>query len=196
VWSSKDLALIIILASTSFVYSILLVQLPNLITGIVGLNYFFIFGHGIIISLSFLIYNGKRWRFALQSTLLSLLLIPTFAMGTPFDVLARMPMLLAGLLEDLIFNSFHQVFKTNNKLMWWGIFVALFGVSLNLALTFLNMHLFYSPEALSSFVSVVTLLSPVIILESAIGGYIGYKVFERVTQSKFLDQTVNPEKPF
>jgi hypothetical protein len=185
VWSSKDLALIIILAATSFVYSILLVQLPNLITGVVGLNYFFIFGHGIIISLSFLIYNGKRWRFAFQSTLLSLLLIPTFSMGAPFDVLARMPMLLAGFLEDLIFNSFHQIFKTNNKLMWWGIFVALFGVLLNLALTFLNMYLFYSPEALASFVTVITLLSPVVIVESVIGGYIGYEVFERIKKTNY-----------
>jgi hypothetical protein len=196
VWSSKELALIVILASTGFVYSLLLVQLPNLITGVVGLNYFFIFGHGIIISLSFLIYNGKRWRFTFQATLLALLLIPTFSMGAPFDVLARMPMILSSFLGDLVFNSLHQIFKTNNKLMWWGIFAALFGISLNLGLTFLNLYLFYLPESLTSFVSVVTLLSPVILVESAIGGYIGYKVFKRITQSKLLDQTVNPEKPF
>ena len=185
VWSSKDLTLIIILAATSFVYSMLLVQLPNLITGIVGLNYFFMVGHGIIISLSLLIYNGRRWRFAFQSTLLGLLLIPTFSMGSPFDVLARIPMILAGFLGDLIFNSFHQIFKTNNKLMWWSIFAALFSILLNLTLTFLNMYLFYPPEVLTSFVAVITLLSPVVIIESVIGGYIGYNVFERIKETNY-----------
>lgn len=183
-WSSKELALIIMLAATSFVYSMSIAQLPNLITGIVGLNYFFMFGHGIVISFAFLIYNGKRWRFAFQGTILALLFIPTFAMGTPFDVLARMPMILGGFLGDFIINSFYQNFKAKNKLMYWSILAALFNILLLPILTTLNMYLFYSLEVLTSFVTVVTYLSPVIIIESIIGGYIGYKVFERTRSLK------------
>ena len=183
-WSSKDIALIIVLAATSFAYSMSVAQLPNLITGIVGLNYFFMFGHGIVISFGFLIYNGKRWRVAFQSTILALLFIPTFAMGTPFDILARMPMILAGFLGDFILNSFYQNFKNKNKLMWWSILAALFNILLTPILTTLNMYLFYSPEVFTSFVTVITFLSPVIIIESIVGGYIGYKVFERIERTK------------
>jgi hypothetical protein len=52
------------------------------------------FGHAIVISFALLIYKGKRWRFAFQSIIVAILFIPTFAMGTPFDVLARMPLIL------------------------------------------------------------------------------------------------------
>jgi hypothetical protein len=180
-WTSKDIALIIVLAATSFVYSMLVAQLPNLITGIVGLNYFFMFGHGIVISFALLVYNGKRWRFAFQGTILALLFIPTFAMGTPFDLLARMPMIVGGFLGDLVINSFYQNFKDKNKLMWWSVLGAIFNISILPILTTLNMYLFYSTEVLTSFMTVVTYLSPVIIFEAIVGGYVGYKVFERTS---------------
>jgi len=184
-WSSKDISLIIILATVSFVYSMLIAQLPHIITGIVGLNYFFMIGHAIFVSLSILFYEGRRWRFFFQALLLSMLFIPTFAIGTPFDVLARVPMMIVGFLTDFIFNSVYPQFKRKKKLLWLGIFVAVFNIGLNPIATTLNMYLFYPPEVMNGFVSVITLLSPIIIIETIIGGALGYEVFRRINKVPF-----------
>lgn len=179
-WKSKDVSLILLLAVLSFVYSMLIAQLPTLIVGVVGLNYIFIFGYGILIGLSFLIYKGKKWRFGFQTALLALLMIPTFAMGTPFDVLARLPLIIGGFLSDFIFNSIYNYFCTKKRLKYWAILATLFTIGINLFLTVLNMVLFYPPTVMTSFIHVVSLLSPVIIIEALIGGYIGFVLFNRI----------------
>lgn len=185
-WNSKDIALILLLAVLSFVYSILIAQLPTLIVGVVGLNYIFIFGYGIFISLSFLIYKGKRWRFGFQTALLALLMIPTFAMGTPFDVLARLPLVIVGFLSDFIFNSIYDYFCTKKRLKYWAILATLFTIGINPFLAVLNMVLFYPPIVLGSFIQVVSLLSPVIVIEALIGGYIGFVLFNKVKKTSIF----------
>jgi hypothetical protein len=180
VWSSKDLSLVIFLSVVSFIYTLSIGQLGTLITGIVGLNYFFVVGHAIFISFGLLMYEGRRWRFSLQGAIVGLLFIPTFAAGTPFDVLARMPVLITNLFVDLILNSTYSTFQKSNKLSWWGILGATFAIFLLPFFTVLNMYLFYPPEMLESFVYVVTLLLPVILIEAFIGGYLGFKIYYRL----------------
>ena len=179
-WNSKDVSLIIVLAVLSFVYSLSIAQLPTLIVGVVGLNYIFIIGHGILISLSLLIYKGKRWLFGFQTALLALLMIPTFAMGIPFDVLARFPLVVAGFLSDFIFNSIYAYFCTKKMLNYWAILAALFTIGINPFLTVITMFFFYPPIVMTSFIQLVLLLSPVIIIEALIGGYIGFVLFNKL----------------
>ena len=59
---SRDITLVILLAVVSFVYTVFVGQLGNLLTGIQGLNYLVIIGHMIFISYGFLMYEGRRWR--------------------------------------------------------------------------------------------------------------------------------------
>ena len=181
-WESRDLTLVIFLSVVSYIYALLIGQLAHLITGILGLDYFFIIGHAIFISFGLLIYEGRRWRYFLQSVIVALLFIPTFAAGTPFDVLARMPIIFASLLVDLIFNTIHGIFKKGNKLVWWAILGTISALILLPFFTAVNMYIFYPSELMTLYVNVVTLLLPVIIIESIAGGCLGYKIYERITK--------------
>ena len=58
-------------------------------------------------------------------------------------------------------------------------------MGLNLILKRETRKIFY-PEVVEKFVEVILLLSPVIIVESIAGGYIGYKIFERVKKSECI----------
>ena len=114
-WRSRDLSLVILLAVVSFVYTVFVGQLGNLLTGIQGLNYLFIIGHMIFISFGFLMYEGRRWRLFLQGVLAALLTLTTALSGAPFDPLSKIPMIAVSFLADLIFNSLYGFFKNKNK---------------------------------------------------------------------------------
>ena len=182
-WKSRELAQVILLAVASFIYTVFLGQLGNMITGILGLNYFFIFGHAILISLSFLIYQGRRWRFLLQSTLVAILTLPTFMTGMPFDVLSKWPMIAGAFFADLLLNSLYFFFNKTKKLVFWA-FLAVF-VFLVIAPFFaaLNMFLFYPQQVFTAYVNVYFILFPVTIIEIAIGSYIGHKIYNRINKS-------------
>lgn len=179
-WKSRDLALVIILAVVSFIYSIFVGQLGNLITGIQGFNYLFIVGHAIFISFGFLMYEGRRWRLLLQGVLAALLTLTTYLSGAPFDVLSKMPMIATSFFGDLIFNSFYTFFKNRNRLIWLAILVAVGFVFMLPIFVTLNMFFFYPPEALTMYINVYLLLLPLTIIETVIGGYLGYRIYERV----------------
>lgn len=179
-WSSRDLALVVFISALSFIYAIFVSQLGNLFTGILGLNYIFTVGHAIIIGVALLLYEGRRWRFLFQSILVTLLFIPTYQAGTPFDPLARLPIIINTFFGDLVFNSAYGYFVERNKLVWWVILsVTIFWIC-SPFLFMINMYLFYPPEIFTSFMNVVLLMFPVIVIESIIGGYLGYKIYERV----------------
>lgn len=179
-WESRDLALITILAVVSFIYTIFVGQLGNLITGIQGFNYLFIVGHMIFVSFGFLIYEGRRWRLLFQGILVALITIATHLTGLPFDIVSKIPMILTSFFGDLIFNSVYPFFKKSNRLVWLAILVAIGFVLMLPVFVILNMSLFYSPEALTMYINVYLLLLPVTIIETIIGGYLGYTIYERV----------------
>jgi len=185
-WSSRDLTLVIILAVVSFIYTVLIGQLGNLFTGILGLNYFFIGGHAVFISFGFLMYEGRRWRFLIQSILVALLTLPTHQSGAPFDVLARIPMIASSFIFDLIFNSIYTFFRKRNRLVWWAILVAVVYLLITPFFVALNLFMFYPPEVFTLFMNVVLLMLPVIIIESIAGAYIANKIYRRVRKVQKL----------
>ncbi len=183
-WESRDIALVIILAVISFIYTVFLGQLGNLFTGILGFNYLFIIGHAIIISFSFLIYEGRRWRFLLQSMIVALLTLPTFQSGAPFDLLARAPMIVGSFFADAIFNSLYPYFCLRNKVVLWAILVPVAFLLITPLTMAVNLFLFYTSEAFLLYVNVFLLLLPVTMTEAIIGGFVGYKIFKRIPDGK------------
>ncbi len=179
-WGTRDLTLVILLAVVSFIYTQLIGQLGNLVTGIQGFNYFFIIGHMIFVSFGFLIYGGRRWRLLLQGILAALLTLTTFLSGAPFDIVSKIPMILTSFFGDLIFNSFYSRFENQNKLNWLALLVVIGYMLILPVFVSLNMFLFYPPQALNSYISVYVLLFPVTLIETIIGGYIGYQIYRRV----------------
>jgi len=181
-WSSRDLALVIILAVASFVYTMFVGQLGNMITGILGLNYFFVIGHAIIISLSFLMYQGRRWRFFLQTVIVAFLTLPTFMTGQPFDLLSKWPSIAGGFLIDLIFNSLYSSFVKRKQLLLWAFLSVLVFFIIVPLFAAMNMFLFYPPQVFTTYVSVYFLLFPVTIIELLIGSLIGRQTFTRINK--------------
>ena len=120
---------------------------------------------------------------------MALLTLPTSFLGAPFDMLARIPLILNAIIVDLLFSSNYRFFKSRNKLLWLTIIVSVEYNALNPFFSMLFYFLFYPPPVLAAFIDIVLILLPVIIIESIVGGYIGYKVYERV---KVLHSTVNP----
>ena len=181
-WHSRDLTLVILLAVVSFVYTIFVGQLGNLLTGIQGLNYLFIIGHMIFISFGFLMYEGRRWRLFLQGVLAALLTLTTALSGAPFDPLSKIPMIAVSFFADLIFNSFYGFFKNKNKLIWLAIIVVLGYAFILPVFVIVNMTLFYTPQILNMYLSVYLLLLPVTIVETIMGGLIGTLIYKRVNK--------------
>ena len=182
-WSSKDITRVVILGVVSFVYTVFVGQLGNMLTGILGLNYFFIFGHAIFISFGFLAYEGRRWRFLLQSCIVALLTIPTFMSGLPFDVLARWPMIAGAFFSDLIINSLYTTFSKNNRLFLWAFLAVVVFLIFTPFFVALNMLLFYPREVFTLYINVFFMLLPVTLIETAVGSYIGMKIFRRIQKT-------------
>lgn len=179
-WSSKDVGLIITLAVVSFLYSALIGQLGNLFTGILGFNYLFFWGHAILIAFSFLMYEGRRWRFFSQSIIVALLTLPTYQSGEPFDILARIPMIIVSFLIDILFNTYYSYFKERNKLGLWVIITNIVWMLIIPLLFTVNMSLFYTIQALNNWLNIFFLLLPLTLIEMIVGAFFAYRLYNRL----------------
>lgn len=179
-WTSRDVTLVIMLSVGGFIYSALAGQIGLLLTGIPGVNYFFTVGHAIFVSLGFLLFEGRRWRFFLQTTLFSILTLPTYLMGTPYDILTRMPLILTGFQADLLFNGVYNAFKIRKKIVLWAIVGPIEFFILDPFLRILTYPLFLPQQYTSTFTYVTLILLPIIVIEAATGGYIGWKIYQRL----------------
>ena len=185
-WSSRELALVIVLAILGVLYGVFVLQLGRLLTSIPGLNYLLSVGVAIWISLSFLLFNGKRWRLLATVTIFVLLTIPTYVMGTPYDLVARMPVILIILLIDIIFNSVYA--KSRKKgILRLIIILSIVNLIGDMAFRVMIYPFVYSSNFVTFFYGISLYLLPVVIVEAIIGGYVGYKIFQRIKNLSFFD---------
>jgi hypothetical protein len=143
-------------------------------------------GHAILIGFGLLVYEGRRWRFFSQSFIVALLTLPTFQSGTPFDIFARIPMVVNAFLIDVLFNTFYSYFREKNRLAWW-LAVTNIVWMLTIPIIFvINMTLFYPPQALTNWLTVFFLLLPLTLIEMVVGAYISYKWYKRLKKDDIL----------
>jgi hypothetical protein len=114
VWNSRTLALVTILAVTSFIYSASTVQLTSMMTGIPGLGAIFTIGTVIIFGVAFLLFEGGRWRFFVMTILYNILLLSVLVSRGSFQILRIIPALTATFIQDVLFNSVYGFFKKKN----------------------------------------------------------------------------------
>jgi hypothetical protein len=180
VWDSRDLTLIIVFAALGTVYTVLVTHTAHTITGITGIGFLFIIGYVILISAQLLLFSGRRWRYLASTTIFVILIIPTSFAGAPFDAFARIPVIIAAALLDIIFNSVYGHFEKRNKLLLLTLISA---AAYNLASPYIGLvfnYVFYPAEYVATYASALFFTTPVTIVESIIGGYLGYKVYQRV----------------
>ncbi|MDG6222292.1 MAG: hypothetical protein IAX21_11095 [Candidatus Bathyarchaeota archaeon] len=175
---TRDVTMIIVMAVLQLVISVSIAQMGTLITGIPGTNFLFTILLAIPISFSLLWYEGRRWRIFFQLALFSLISIPTFIGGAPYDPTPRLSSIATAFLIDIFANSSYGFFNKTKKLLWWSLLTS----SIYWVLTpFLKIGvsiIFYSPEFVERFTSVVLGLFPIIIAQAIAGGYIGYKIYK------------------
>ncbi len=166
-----------------FVYTAFVGQVAHMLTGIPGVNYLFTIGNATLISSAFLFFEGRRWRFALNNTLFSLLTLPTYFVSVPFDVIPRIALIINGIQADSVLNTFYEKFSAKKKLLYWSIFCSLESVLIS-PIMFILFYSFYLPNYASAIINIVMLLLPVIIVESLIGGIIGFYVYQRANKTR------------
>lgn len=184
--NSKDLALTLVFAVLNFVFLVLIAQVPYLITGLPGVGYVFNIFYNIIFSFSLLYYEGKRWLFLLQNVifqLLSLVLPGTFA---PTFLVAKIPFLINVIVLDIVFNSLYDFFRKNNNLVWWSILgqVYFWTIQPFLVLLFLSLFNFIEGVSTAWFIPIMSIMLPIMIIEAIVGGYIGFRIYDRFEKAQ------------
>ena len=179
-WNSKDVTLVIFLGIIGLIQGVFIIQMGNVLTGLPGVNYFFSILLAIWISLSFLVFEGRRWRSFLTVLIFIILTIPTYIMGLPYDLSPRIPAILNIFVIDILFNSFYDSFKQRGKLLRWSILLSISFIFLDIVFRVLTYPLFFPAAYISTFLNITTWLTPIILLESVAGGYLGYKIFQRI----------------
>jgi hypothetical protein len=178
-WGSRDVALVILFAVVNVASIYLVGQMAWLVSGIPGSNMIFIITGVIINSVALLMYEGRRWRFLLQTVIFVILIIPTHLVGTPFSILPRIPSIINGIHADILFMTLYGGFKKRNQLRLWVIICMVEFFLVNPLLTGITFSYLFPPEFVETFVTVVIILLPVSITESVIGALIGYRIFQR-----------------
>ncbi len=182
-FTSKDIGLIIVLAVLHFVFTLTIGQLARTITGIPGISYTFTIFHAIITAFSVSIYNGARWRFLFQTTIYTLLIVPTSIGGVPFDLVTKSGLIFNALIVDIVMISFYGLFKEkNHQLVWVTITTTIFWMLNPLFGIAIKSIILFPSDYIANLISTVTLLYPVIIAESIIGAWLGYTIYKRVTK--------------
>jgi len=175
--NSRDIALIIMFSALSFVFNVLIGQVPSLITGIPGIAYAFTIVYSIIQSVAYLMYGGRRWRILAQALLLSLLyflFIPSWTLPVAMATITNM------FIVDLIFNSFHGKFKRDNRLFLWILALQIYSWITHSFIVIPFLLLFIPMAAVMAYFNILTVMLPIIIIEAIAGSYIGYKIYRRV----------------
>jgi len=168
------------LAVMGFVFMVLIGQVPMLITGIPGLAYVFDIVYSILQSVSWLMFEGRRWRIIAQGLLISLLALVVIPVWNPPVAMATITNMF---IVDLVFNSIYGNFERKNKLLQWLILAQVYyWATHSLWILLYSSLLFYPFETLlrTWFIPIMSVMLPIITIEAIPGSYIGYKIYKRV----------------
>ena len=181
---SRDLALIVMFSVVGFVFTILIGQIPQLITGIPGIGYVFTIVHSIIITVAVLMFKGRRWRILGQGILFTMLCSTLGRDASGIFVLIAT--ILNVFILDVVFNSLYKSFRKGNKLVWWAILTQIYYWPAHSILILLISSLYIPINSLLEtwFIPIMSIMLPIIIIEAIAGGFIGYKIYTRVEKTE------------
>jgi len=184
VWNSRDLTLVPLFAVTNVIYIYLVGQMGWLLSGVPGSNMLFIFGSTIILSVSLLMYEGRRWRFMVQNIIFVLLILPTHLVGTPWAIIPRIPSIVNAIHVDILFMSLYGFFKKRDQLKLWSVIAVVEFFVVNQLLTGIVFIFIFPPALAETAINVLLVLLPLSIAQSAIGAIIGHKLYQRTEKIK------------
>jgi hypothetical protein len=174
-------SLIILFGVLSFVFQVIIGQVPHLITGIPGIGFAFTIIYSIIQSVAWLLFDGRRWRIlglGLLSNLLAVLFIsswtPPVAMATTVN----------SLIVDLIFNQIYGSFQRKNKQRLWIILAQVYYWATQSVWTVLFYSLFVPLDEviINWVIPIMPLMFPIMVVEALVGSNIGYNLYRKVNK--------------
>lgn len=174
------------MAVLGLVSTALIAQMAGLISGIPGANYVFTIILAVQTTISFLLYEGRKWRFFVQFSIFTLLILPTYLGGTPFAVQTRIHFIIAAFVADLVINSFYKSAVRNGRIKLWSVLGSLMFWVILPFFGLLILPFFVPLDTIALFANAVLLLLPVIIIESVAGGYLGYRIFLRLKKDRLV----------
>ena len=172
----------------SFLYAFFVRQTAFLLTGILGITYILSIGHSILYSLALLLYDGKRWLILFQGSLITFLVVPTLSVGGSLSLLSSLPLMINAIQGDILSTTVYGLFKRRNQLKLWTTLMTTEFCLLSPFLNIITYYLFYPPEVVTSYIAIIQIMLPIIILESVVGAVIGYQVFERVKTTRLVNR--------
>jgi hypothetical protein len=107
--------------------------------------------------------------------------MPTSIGGVPFDLVTKSGLIFNALVVDITMISVYGLFK-EKKLLWVMIATTLFWMLNPLFGITIKSLILFPPDYIAHLISTVTLLYPVIIVESIFGALVGYTLYKRVTK--------------
>jgi hypothetical protein len=183
-WSSKDVAFIVLFSVLTFINFSTVVQFITVATGIPGIIYCIDIGGAIIFGVSFLMYEGRRWRVLAQGLLILLLgFYSSYSGNVELYLITLFPWIVRLLIADVVFNSLYGRFKARNRLLLLSVLTVtfFFGAGPFLTVLFLSFFPVFFPSAvLTPIMTTIILMFPVIIALSLAGGYLGFKIYKQV----------------
>ena len=187
-WNTKDLCLVATLAAIGYVSAALIGQMGYILTGLRGVNSIFTLIFAIQTGFALLMYEGRRWRFFIQISIFTVLIIPTNYGSPAFDIIGKMSFMIAGFFTDIVACSVYQHFKKMQKIKYWTVLTGgLLFWSVQLTAGLAKNIFFYSSQA--GIVFILIILSPLVVVESLIGSYMSYKIYDRIHNKKTTGTT-------
>jgi hypothetical protein len=182
-WSSRDVALIITFAVLGFINFAAVLQTFSLLTGIPGIVYGVDIIGATLSTVGFLLFEGRRWRRTVMGFLMFSIALP-LNIGSSYDVITRIPIILKMFISDVVFNSFYGYFERQGKLPWLAVFQSVTFFTTSPFFDILFFSFFVPFETLTPLLNLVFIMLPLIIGLSVTGGYFGYKIYRRVDKLK------------
>jgi len=183
-WSSRDVALVIMFAVLSFTNFAIVLQTFSSLTGISGIVYGVDIVGATLGTVGFLMFEGRRWRRTVLGLLIFFLSLSLNLGGGAFNVITRIPIILKMFIGDVVFNSFYGNFKRRDKLIWLAIIQSVSFFILSPFFDIMFFSFFVPFKTLTPLLNLVIIMQPLIIGLSITGGYIGYKIYKRVDKLK------------
>lgn len=82
-----------------------------------------------------------------------ILILPTYLVGTPFDILPRIPTVINAIHADVLYNSIYGFFKKRNQLKLWTTICVVEFFLVNPLLTGITFTFLFPPAFVLTFIN-------------------------------------------
>ena len=91
-------------------------------------------------------------------------------------------LVVVGFIADVVVNSFYNMAKKQDKIKWWITLGTAFRWAIDPFVFLFLMNLYVPIDIVPLYLPIFLLITPLVIGEGAVTGYIAYKIYNRVNK--------------